>query len=77
VLIVIRVFVTLKVHWFIEHVPLLVHIGCCFQGPVHLTLALQTERHGRVVYPLKPRGNYMYHTLYQSVTLHFVFVVFE
>jgi hypothetical protein len=28
------------------------------------------------VNPLKPRGNYMYHLLYRSVTLHFVFVGF-
>jgi hypothetical protein len=28
------------------------------------------------VNPLKPRDNCMYHLLYQSVTLHFVFVGF-
>jgi hypothetical protein len=27
-------------------------------------------------YKLKPRGNYMYHLLYQSVTFHFVLVCF-
>jgi hypothetical protein len=26
--------------------------------------------------PVETRGNYMYHLLYQSVTLHFVFVGF-
>jgi hypothetical protein len=29
-----------------------------------------------LINPLKPRGNYMYHLLYHSVTLHFIFVGF-
>jgi hypothetical protein len=33
-------------------------------------------RHEQTVNPLKPSGNYMYHLLWQSVTLHFVFMCF-
>jgi hypothetical protein len=29
-----------------------------------------------VLNPLKPKGNYMYRLLYQSMTLHFVYVDF-
>jgi hypothetical protein len=31
---------------------------------------------GQMLNSLKPRGNYMYHILYQSVMLYFVFVGF-
>jgi hypothetical protein len=31
-----------------------------------------TAKHCRILNPLNPSGDYMYHTLYQSVTLYFV-----
>jgi hypothetical protein len=39
-----------------------------------LAFVSYTSELNRIFNPLKPSGVYMYHLLYESVTLHFVFV---
>jgi hypothetical protein len=47
------------------------------RAAVHETLRFKvSEKLTIIINPLQPNGNYLYQLLYQSVTLHFVFLCF-